>query len=78
MESPQVQPAPCPKCGGVRFLTDGNELGLGYGGALSALYCTACGYVEFYAHRAQLETLAQERAAIAAKQQQKHLPQSKS
>jgi ribosomal protein S27AE len=67
MESPQVQPAPCPKCGGVRFLADGSEFGLKLSFALSALYCTSCGYVEFYAGKVKLESLAQERADAAAK-----------
>ncbi|HEX7736406.1 MAG TPA: hypothetical protein VF458_16255 [Ktedonobacteraceae bacterium] len=73
MDTPQVQPAPCPKCGGVRFLEDGNELGLRYVGEFSALYCTGCGYVEFYASQYKLDQLAQRRAAAtaakAAKQQ---------
>jgi hypothetical protein len=34
---------------------------------LSALYCTSCGYVEFYAGQKKLEYLAQERANAAAK-----------
>lgn len=67
MESPQVQPAPCPKCEGVRFLTAGSEFGLGYPPSCSALYCTSCGYVEFYANRHKLESLAQERASASAK-----------
>ena len=67
MESIQVQPAPCPKCGGVRFLTDGSDFGLKYALSCSALYCTSCGYVEFYANKKQLESLAQERADAAAK-----------
>ena len=73
MEVPLVQPAPCPKCGGVRFLTDGGNLGLTHALSCSALYCTSCGYVEFYANRNKLESLAQERAATthAEKQQEK-------
>ena len=67
MQSPQIQPAPCPKCGGVRFLADGGELGLKFALELSALYCTSCGYVEFYAGQKKLEHLAQERANAAAK-----------
>jgi ribosomal protein S27AE len=66
MESPQVQPAPCPKCGGVRFLADSSKFGLRDNSALSALYCTACGYVEFYANPHKLEGLAQERASEAS------------
>lgn len=65
MQSPQVQPAPCPKCGGVRFLDDGNELGLQLVAELAALYCTGCGYVEFYAGQQKLDLLAQKRAAAA-------------
>lgn len=61
MQSPQIQPEPCPKCEGVRFLADGSELGLTRAWELSALYCTSCGYVEFYAGRQKLEQLAQKR-----------------
>ena len=61
METPQVQPTPCPKCGGVRFLTRGSDLGLQHTSSCSALYCTECGYVEFYAHKHTLESLARER-----------------
>lgn len=67
MEYPQVQPAPCPKCGGVRFITEGSEFGLSYTMACSALYCTGCGYVEFYATRNKLESLAQARAEATAR-----------
>ncbi|HEY0757459.1 MAG TPA: hypothetical protein VGD98_26140 [Ktedonobacteraceae bacterium] len=63
MQSPQVQPAPCPKCGGVRLLDDGNELGLRFVAELSALYCLDCGYVEFYAGKHKLDLLAKRRAA---------------
>ena len=79
MEAIQVQPAPCPKCGGVRFLDDGNELGLGLVAELSALYCTGCGYVEFYASRHKLDLLAQRRMhapAKATEQQAKNTQQS--
>jgi predicted nucleic-acid-binding Zn-ribbon protein len=60
MASPQVQPAPCPKCGGVRLLTDGGEFGLR---SALVLYCTSCAYIEFYASKEKLESLAQERIA---------------
>ncbi len=63
MDTPHVQPAPCPKCEGVRFLDDASELGLRSTGELSALYCTSCGYVEFYANQEKLDQLAQRRSA---------------
>ena len=69
MPSPQVQPSPCSKCGGVRFLADSSQLGLASIFSLSALYCTSCGYVEFYADQNKLEMLAQERAEVAKQQE---------
>ena len=72
MQSPQVQPSPCPKCDGVRFLADGSQLGLASAFSLSALYCTSCGYVELYAGQNTLEILAQERSE-AAKQQERNI-----
>ena len=62
MEYPQVQPTPCPKCGGVRFAADGDEFGLHSTAACTALYCTDCGYVEFYASRLKLVSLAEDRS----------------
>jgi ribosomal protein S27AE len=68
MQSPQIQPEPCPKCGGVRFLADGSELGLRPSAELSALYCTSCGYVEFYANPQKLARLAHERGHAPGKE----------
>ncbi len=70
MEPTQVQPAPCPKCEGVRFLTEGSNFGLQSTLPCSALYCTSCGYVEFYANRNTLESLAQARASATARAEQ--------
>lgn len=69
MQSPQVQPSPCPKCDGVRFLADGSRLSLASAFSLSALYCTSCGYVELYAGQSTLDILAQERAEVAKPQE---------
>ncbi len=78
MQSPQVQPAPCPKCGGVRFLSDGSSFGITHSPSCSALYCTGCGYVEFYASKHLLENLAQERADAAARVAEQQAKQSRS
>ncbi len=74
MESTQVQPAPCPKCEGVRFLTEGSNFGLQSTLPCSALYCTSCGYIEFYAPRTTLESLAQARASATAHAEQHNTP----
>jgi RNase P subunit RPR2 len=71
MQCPQVQPSPCPKCAGVRFLVAGSNLGVKLAISLSSLYCTSCGYVEFYASENTLEMLAQERAEAAVTQQER-------
>ena len=76
MESPPQQYAPCPKCGGTRFVSDGSKFGLEYIETCNALYCTNCGYVEFYATRDKLEHVAKLRAkreAEEAKQREKEL-----
>jgi hypothetical protein len=70
---PTQPPAVYPKCGGVRFVDDGYELGLrSY--EVSAHDCSVCGYVEFSASKNKLDVLAQRRAnaaATAATQQEK-------
>jgi predicted nucleic-acid-binding Zn-ribbon protein len=76
MESPPQQYPPCPKCGGTRFVTDGRHFGLEYNEKSNALYCTNCGYVEFYATRDTLEHVNKLRAmreAHEAKQREKEM-----
>jgi hypothetical protein len=75
MEPLPTQAAPCPKCGGSRSVAMGSQLGLEYS-RCQAICCTNCGYVEFYATRETLESVAKSRVlreALEAKQREKEM-----
>lgn len=75
MEALPQQYAPCLKCGGRRLMAPGRQFGLEYNSS-NGLWCTNCGYVEFYATREVVEQVVQDQAyaeAQAAKQREKEL-----
>ena len=61
----QMQVAPCPECGGVRYVGNGQNFGLAATWACYALYCTNCGHLTFYAGKPLLRELEQHRAENA-------------